>query len=303
MKPEDVSVWIDGARVAPADARVSVFDRAFLYGDSVFETMRSYGGHVYALEDHLERLEQSAKSVLIQLPSPRPGLAAEVRSAVAERRARGDTAEFYVRLMVSRGQGVLGLDPHNAGRPLRVLFVGPLEPPPSRFYDEGISVVSFLTARHGDVVRAPSAKTGNYLVAVLAADAARKAGAQEALFMDAEGHVSEGSTSNVFWCEGQTVFTPPLEAGILPGITRRGVIDAARRLGLPVQLRTPRLDELLAADEVFICSSIRELLPVVRIDGKSIAGAKPGPLGIRLHQTFRAQAERAALADFAAGQV
>jgi branched-chain amino acid aminotransferase len=275
-------VQIDGVSTPAGEAKVSVFDRGFLYGDSVFETIRTYGARPFALAEHLARLERSAELVFIPLPVPVATLAAEVESAVAE----AGNEESYVRLMITRGQGELGLDPALAEQPRRVLIVGPLKKLPQELYEQGAAVVTFRVQRPSDATPAEGAKIGNYLVAVLAMRAARQAGAQEALVVANGERVIEGASSNVFAVQGGVLITPPLEAGILPGITRDRVLRAATELGLSVRFECPTLPELLKMDEVFVCSSIRELLPVVRVDGEPIAGGEPGPLTRRLHEAF-----------------
>lgn len=274
---------IDGSLRPPGAQQISVFDRGFLYGDSVFETLRTYGGVPYGLGEHLARLERSAGLVFIDLPVPLSQIGDEVLAAVAA----GGNAESYVRLMVTRGQGALGLDPGLAERPSRVVIVQPLHPPPAALYESGIAVISYRTQRQVDATSAVGAKVGNYLVSVLAMREAGRVGALEALIVDAKGLVLEGGSSNVFLVVGGRLVTPDVSAGVLAGITRAHLLELAANLGIPVELRTPDLNEAYAADEVFISSSIRELMPVVRIDERTIAGGKPGPVFRRLLSEFR----------------
>jgi len=274
---------IDGSLRPPGAQQISVFDRGFLYGDSVFETLRTYGGVPYGLAEHLARLERSAALVFIDLPVPLSQIGDEVLAAVAA----GGNAESYVRLMVTRGQGALGLDPGLAERPSRVVIVQPLHPPPAALYEGGIAVISYRTQRQVDATSAVGAKVGNYLVSVLAMREAGRVGALEALIVDAKGLVLEGGSSNVFLVVGGRLVTPDVSAGILAGITRAHLLELAANLGIPVELRTPSLNEAYAADEVFISSSIRELMPVVRLDDRTIAGGKPGPVFRRLLSEFR----------------
>ena len=278
-------VQIDGQIVAPDRATVSVFDRGFLYGDSVFETIRTYGGRPFALDEHLKRLEHSAGLVYIELPVTLQQLRRETLLAVSQ----AGNPESYVRLMVTRGQGELGLDPALAGVARRVIIVSELHPLPPRWYEVGARAVSFRTQRAHDATPAQGAKIGNYLVAVLAMREAKKSGALEALVVNAEGRVVEGATSNVFYLKAGTLMTPPLDSGILPGITREHVLGAAQSLGCPVRFACPRLEELQAADEVFVSSSIRELLPIVEIDGQQIGAGRPGAVTRQLHAEFRRQ--------------
>lgn len=283
---DQLRVWIDGLAVDPSEARVSVFDRGFLYGDSVFETLRTYGGRPFALDAHLARLAESARRVRIQLPVSLAELGRELRAAAGS----GAFSESYLRLMVTRGSGELGLDPNLASRPLRVLIQGPLNPPSPEKYEHGIAVVSFRAQRPTDTTAAAGAKVGNYLVAVLAMEQARAHGADEALIVDAEDHVLEGSSSNFFWAKDGRLFTPAEDEGILPGITRGAILEIAAARGLRVDFRTPTLSELLEADELFLSSSIRELLPVVRIDGRPIGFGRPGELTRDLLDAFRVHA-------------
>jgi branched-chain amino acid aminotransferase len=283
------TVMIDGRIVPPEQAVVSVFDRGFLYGDSVFESLRTYGGVPFALGDHLARLERSAARVLIALPVSVAVLHDEIMAALASH----GSAESYVRLTLTRGVGrALGLDPELAERPLRVVFVSTLSPPPAELYERGIAAITFRAERPSDAPAVADAKIGNYLLAVLAMRAARAQGAAEALLEDASGHILEGSTSNVFAVIAGTLLTPPETAAILPGITRAHALAIAAHMGLPIELRTPLKDELLQADEVFISSSIRELVPVVSIDGQRVGPGLPGPITRELLRRFREAAAR-----------
>ena len=280
---------------------VSVFDRGFLYGDSVFETLRTYGGRPFALAQHVDRLAQSARKVFIDLPVDAATLCAEIAAACQQalRPELGDEppapappAELYIRLMVTRGVGALGLDPGLATDPLRVLIVTRLSPPPPEVYEQGISVVTYRVMRLADHTEATGAKLGNYLVAVLATRKAAAALAKEALIVDGAERVLEGATSNVFWVEGDELRTPGPDAGILDGITRQHVLQVAALLGKKVRLETPTLSQILAAREVFISSSVRELVPVVAVDGQRIGSGTPGPITLELLAAFRADCAR-----------
>lgn len=281
--PENIQIWIDGIRKVPENAHVSVLDRGFLYGDSVFETLRTYGKKPFALAEHMERLQESADRVLIELPLPLSALSEEVSRAVEA----SPFVESYVRIMVTRGVGALGLDPRQAVKPLRVILVAPLSAPPLSDYQNGIGVISFETSRTTDDTPAAGAKVGNYLVAVLASKKAAEAGAKEALIVNARGEVTEGATSNLFWFEGGRLLTPPLSAGILDGITRRNIIDVARLSNFELVEQVPTLDRLVASQGVFVSSSIREMLPVVTVDGRQVSGGKVPEAFVGLHAAFR----------------
>ncbi len=280
-------VSIDGRIVSAAEASVSVFDRGFLYGDSVFETLRTYGGVPFALSEHLERLKRSAARVYIPLPVSD----AQLRGELADVLAAANNPESYVRLMLTRGRGEsLGLDPALANAPLRLVLVTPLHPSPDWYYERGVAVVTYRTQRVSDATTAAGAKLGNYLVAVLAMKEARAAGAEEALVTDLDGRIIEGSTSNVFAVERDCLVTPPEEAGILLGITRERVIALATELGVPIEYRSFTADELVRADEAFICSTVREIVPVVSIDGRAVGPGVPGPRTQALLRAFRERA-------------
>lgn len=276
-------VMIDGELVAPQQATVSVLDRGFLYGDSVFETIRTYQGRPFALAEHLGRLGVSAGRVFIELPVDAATFAREVQRAVDATK----NPESYIRVMVTRGTGALGLDPQAAELPLRVIIVDELKPPAASDYENGIKAITYQTQRFGDSTDAAGAKVGNYLVAVLAMREARARGAAEALVQDRSGRIIEGSTSNVFAVSGGRLVTPSESLGILPGITRARVLEAANALGLQVVYDALSRDRLATIDELFISSSIRELLPVVQVDDRPVAGGTPGPWTRRLLQEFR----------------
>jgi len=279
------TVMIDGKLVPPERAVVSVFDRGFLYGDSVFETLRTYRGKPFDLGMHLGRLERSAARVLIPLPVSLTDLEREVLQAIEAH----PSAERYVRLTLTRGVGrSLGLDPELADTPLRVIAVMDLTLPPPELYERGIRAITYRIERASDTIGVADAKIGNYLLAVLAMRAARAAGAQEALLEAANGDLLEGTTSNVFAVFRGKLTTPPESSAILPGITRAHVLELARAAGVPVELRAVPKTELAGADEVFICSSIRELVPVVNVDGQAVGPGVPGPVTRELLGLYRA---------------
>ncbi len=281
------TVMIDGQLVPPERAQVSVFDRGFLYGDSVFESLRSYQGTLFALDEHLARLKRSAERVAIALPVSLDTLRSEMRHAL---RVHG-SPDSYLRLTLTRGMGrSLGLDPELALEPLRVLLVTALTLPPAEIYEHGISAITYRAERPSDAAGVADAKIGNYLLAVLAMRAARALGAREALIEDSHGHILEGTSCNVFAVFAGKLVTPPESAAILPGITRGHVLELARAAGMKVELRAIAKPELGSAQEVFVCSSIRELVPVVSIDGHPVGSGCPGATTRQLLQAYRDRA-------------
>ena len=280
----ECAVLIDGSLVPVERASVSVFDRGFMYGDSVFESLRTYGGVPFALDRHLERLQRSAARVALRLPVTLTELREEVERGLAALGAD----ESYVRLTVTRGIGRgLGLDPTLADAPLRVILVTPFAQPAPELYERGTTAICFRSERPSDAAGVADAKIGNYLLGVLAMARAREQGAQEALIEDAHGHLLEGATSNFFVVMGERLVTAPETAAILPGITRARVLELARSRGLRVELRAIRKLELPSFEEAFVCSSLRELVPVVRIDGHPVGSGVPGPVTRDLLLAFR----------------
>jgi branched-chain amino acid aminotransferase len=277
-------VLIDGRPMLPEAAKISVFDRGFLYGDSVFEALRTYGGRPFALDRHLARLAESAARVFIELPASLEQIGREVESAIVG----AGNAESYVRLTVTRGVGeAMGLDPGLARHALRVVIVTPLVSPPATTYRDGVAAITHRTERVTDHA-AVGAKVGNYLTAVLANREARRAGAAEAFIVDGRGCVIEGATSNVFIVtDDGALVTPPETDGILLGITRETVLSVAAQLGIPIRLESLPIDAVTRAAEVFFSSSIRELVPVVSLDGLQIGAGLPGPTTLRLLASFR----------------
>jgi branched-chain amino acid aminotransferase len=277
-------VSLDGRIVPPELATVSVFDRGFLYGDSVFEVLRTYGGVLFGFEEHLARLARSAELALIPF-SDIELLRHEILAVVA---ATGNP-ETYIRVVVTRGTGeALGLDPALARAPLRVVLATDVPPMPAAMYERGIAVITYRTQRVSEGTSAVGAKLGNYLLSILATEAAKRVGADEALILDVHGQVVEGTTSNVFLVRAGTLVTPPDSAGLLAGITRQKVLELARGLGIGVEQRMFAPAELASADEVFITSSIRELVPVIAADGVVAGQGRPGPVTAALLAAYRA---------------
>lgn len=282
-------VAIDGVLVPADRATVSVFDRGFLYGDSVFDTTRTYRGELFKLPQHIARLAESAGKMGFTLPISVHDGVAEVTRLVDEVRAHHGGGEWVARFMVTRGHGPIGLDPTLAADPRRVLYIHELHLPPAEAYKNGVGVITYPTFRPSDA--AQGAKVGNYLESVLAIRHAKAKDAHEALILTHDGHVVEGTTTNVFAIRGQTLLTPPASETLLLGITRGLVLQVATSVGLTIEERRLLPTDLIRADETFVTSSVRELLPVSCVDGHVIGKGTCGPVTRALHEAFRTQNE------------
>lgn len=267
---------------------MSAFDHAFLYGDSIYETLRTERGHPAFLAQHLARLARSAELLGMTLP---PGISRTVTAAVGRARARLRVPDVTVRIMLTRGAGEITPDPTKAGPGELLVYLRPFVPRPGQHYERGVSAV-VARARKASPRSIPSAaKTGNFLPHVLATAEARRAGVEEALMLSVEGELAEGTTSNLFWFRGETLFTPHLRTGILPGITRRLVIELARNAGIRVAEVVARPRALRAAEEAFLTSSTAGVIPLVRVDGVAIGS---GRVGERTQEIARLYRERVA---------
>lgn len=272
-----------------ADGGVSVFDRGFLYGDGVFEVLRTYRSEPWRLEEHLGRLALAARRVGITVPISNARWIAEVRAVLSERPTGSDSV---LRLALTRGVGPTGLDPSLATVPTRLTLATPLPALPASLYQRGLSAtlttVDRATPREG-MLSLSGVKSSNYQLHILALRDARGRGFDDALLLSSDGALIESTSANVFVVSGPELRTPPLESGPLDGITRAEVLSIARELG--VATACPRLDpsDLWTADEVFLTSSVRELVPVVRVDDHVVGDGTPGPLTRRLHAAYRAR--------------
>lgn len=275
------AISIDGQLVDAQEGAIPVMDRGFLYGDSAFEVLRTYDGQPFELGAHLERLSRSCELLGIPPVEPRV-LAEEVEAAL-------DTAgndESYVRIIVTRGVTAIGIGMADEVQPRRVVIVIPLAPQPRELYTQGVEVATVMGPRSLDGGLAAGAKASNYLPNILSLEAARARGAYEAIQTAAGGELLEGATSNLFVVKDGRVRTPPLSVGILGGITRQVVMRVAREEGIPLEESILYPPDLYGADEAFITSSLREIVPVVRADGVVVGQGSPGPITQRLHQAF-----------------
>ncbi len=291
---QNMIVNINGKLFAPNQisdqAKVGVFDRGYMYGDSLYEVARTYEGHLFALDEHLTRLEESAKLCRMVLTQPLSQYRQEMTAAVdAFRRLPGCAQiEAYCRIIVSRGIGKIGFGLNCVTSPSQyVIIVQPLDPPTAAQYEKGFRYQVVKRLRNSPKALDPAMKSGNYLNSLLAYLEAAAEDFDDALMCNADGHMTEGTTFNVFYVKRGIVCTSTLDIGILDGITRRMTIEVAGKLGIPVrQVRFPK-ERLYEADEVFMTSTIKEVFPVSKVDGHVIAGGKPGPITRKLTDAFR----------------
>jgi branched-chain amino acid aminotransferase len=272
-----------GQIVDPAQAAISVFDRGFLYGDSVYETMRTAGGRAVELARHLQRLHHSADQIGLELPVADEALA----GAIARTHAASGNAESYVRVMVTRGEGPLMLDSRASDAPTMVIIVQPLKLPEPAAYERGLSAVVVDTVKGGGTLD-PSIKSGNYLSNVLALREAIAAGGEDAIMRNPDGDIAEGATSNLFVVVDGRLHTPSLSTGVLAGITRQVVVELATELGMAPQQGRVTTQMLEAASEVFLTSSVRGIMPVTRLDGHPVAQGRVGPVSQKLMDRYAA---------------
>ena len=260
---ESAGIYLNDRLVSLAEARVSVLDHGFLYGDGVYETMRVYGGVVFMMEEHFARLEKSASLIELRLPkSPR-----QIKLAIYETLEACGHKDAYLRVTVSRGEGPIGLDPELCPRPTFFVYAGRLKPPPRDYYEKGITLAMVHTRRNLMEALDPQIKSLNFLNNIMAKAEAKKAGAHEALMLNHRGQLAEGTTSNIFFVAKGALCTPGPGCGILRGITRDVVLGIARRLDMKVMEGEFGEEDILGASEVFITSTIMEVVPVVRFTG------------------------------------
>ena len=280
-----------GRPVPPEEAVVSAFDRGFLYGDSVYETLRTAGGVPVDLEAHLSRLTRSAAGIMLRVPFSDEDIVEAMRRTMAD----AGNEDSKVRVVVTRGGGAMALDTRRSEAPLLVVYVTPLELPSQEDVRRGLSAAVVDYRGHNRDMFAPALKTGNYLPSILALRSAIEQGAEEAILLNAEGDVAEAAASNLFAVIEGRLVTPHLATGLLPGITRERVLDLAARAGLDTEERRLSVAELRGASEVFLTSSIRGIMPVTRLDGRPVGlaapGARrgePGPVTARVRAAYEA---------------
>ena len=279
-----MKVYVDGKFYDQAQAKVSVFDHGLLYGDGVFEGIRAYNGRVFKLREHVDRLYASAKAILLTVPlSP-----TAMTRAVVQTCRRNGIRDGYVRLVVTRGVGTLGLNPNRCKRGSIIIIAGKIQLYPEAYYRNGMEIITVPTTRNLHSALNPAIKSLNYLNNILAKIEANNAGVEEAIMLNAEGFVAECTGDNLFIMKNGELLTPPLAAGALYGITRSVVMELAREEGCGVGEPNLTRYDLFNADECFLTGTGAEIVPVVKIDGRVIGRGKPGRLTRKLVAKYHA---------------
>jgi len=278
-----MKVYLNGEFVEREDAKISVFDHGLLYGDGVFEGIRLYSGCVFKLDEHLERLEHSAKAILLDLPMSRE----EFAEAVCESCRVNDLTDGYVRLVVTRGPGHLGLTPDGCGPAGVIVIADTIQLYPEELYETGLKIITVPSRRINSAALPPAVKSLNYLNNILAKIEAKRVGFQEALMLNDKGEVAECTGDNVFVLQKSTLYTPPLDAGSLRGITRGAVMDIADELGVPLAEQALTRYDLWTADECFLTGTAAEVIPCVEVDHRAVGSGMPGEVTKRFIASFQ----------------
>ncbi|HON07467.1 MAG TPA: branched-chain-amino-acid transaminase [Verrucomicrobiota bacterium] len=277
-----MKIYINGKYYDENNAMVSVFDHGLLYGDGVFEGIRAYSGRVFKLKEHIERLYYSAKAIMLTIPlTP-----AEMTQALIETCRQNKIKDGYIRLVVTRGVGSLGLDPFKCSKPSVIIIADKIQLYPQKVYEEGMKIVTVATTRNFHNSLNPAIKSLNYLNNILAKIEATNAGAEEAIMLNSEGFVAECTGDNIFIIKNNDLLTPPLYAGALRGVTRLAVIEVGKQIGLNVIETNLTRYDLYNADESFLTGTAAEIVPVNTIDGRIIGEGKCGPITKKLLEQF-----------------
>ncbi len=276
-------IYIDGKYFDKSDAKISVFDHAFLYGDGVFEGIRVYNSRVFRLKEHVDRLFESALAIKLEVPMSREQMVDAIQKTVDINKK----TDGYIRPIVTRGGGTLGLDIRKTSNPQVVIIVDDISLYPAELYEQGLEIATVATIRNHPAALNPRIKSLNYLNNILAKMEAVQAGCGEALMLNHKGEVAECSGDNVFVVKAGELRTPPIDAGILEGITRNAVIELAEQANIPFRELAMTRHDIYAADEVFLTGTAAEVIPVVKCDARSIGTGKPGPITKKIRQAFR----------------
>ena len=278
-----MKIYLDGKFVDQADAKISVFDHGLLYGDGVFEGIRLYQGNVFRLEEHLERLEMSAKAILLDLPWSRK----EISDATRETCRQNGLTDGYIRLVVTRGVGDLGLSPWLCPKPSIFIIAAKIALYPAEHYTSGLSICTVPTRRINPAALPPTVKSLNYLNNILAKIEAKQSGCLEAIMLNDQGYVAECTGDNLFVIRKGEILTPSASQGALKGITRDAIFDIAAEIGVPMREANLTRYDVWCADECFLTGTAAEVIPVVKLDGRVIGDGKPGSVTARVLEAFR----------------
>ncbi len=278
-----LKIYLDGEFVDQEQAKVSVFDHGLLYGDGIFEGIRAYHGRVFKLKEHLDRLYESAKSILLEIPIT----IEEMEEVVTESLRKNDLRDAYIRLIVSRGKGDLGLDPRKCPKASVICIAASITLFSKELYEKGLEVVTVPTRRNISEAVNPRIKSLNYLNNILAKIEANQAGTIEAIMLNSDGYVCEGTADNIFIIKNGVLITPPTYVGILEGITRNTVMEIARQKGIEVKEQVFTRHDVYIADEIFLTGTAAELIPVIKVDGRVIGAGVPGEMFSGLLKEFK----------------
>ena len=278
-----LQIYIGGQYFDKENAKISVYDHGLLYGDGVFEGMRSYSGKVFRMQQHIDRLYESALAICLTIPITKEQLIADVNKTLQINSLK----EAYIRLIVTRGSGSLGLDPNRTSDPQVIIIADSISLYPEEHYRKGLKIITAATIRNHPAALSPRVKSLNYLNNILAKIEGLQAGCVEALMLNIKGEVAECTGDNIFIVKNGVVQTPPKDAGILDGITRNAILELATELGIPAKETTLTRHDLFVADECFLTGSAAEVIPVVSIDGRTIAQGNVGPVTIQLMAEFK----------------
>ncbi|MEF2243328.1 MULTISPECIES: branched-chain-amino-acid transaminase [unclassified Paenibacillus] len=276
-------IYLNGEYVTKEDAKISVYDHGFLYGDGIFEGIRVYEGNIFKCQEHLVRLYDSAKSIMLDIPLSME----EMEAALIETLRRNEMRDGYIRLVVSRGPGNLGLDPKRCPAAWVIIIVEQLAIYSEEAYRNGLVSVSVSQRRNIPDALNPKIKSLNYLNNILVKIQANLAGVGEAIMLNSQGYVAEGSSDNIFIIKNGTVFTPPCYVGALEGITRAAIIELCEKFGYKLKEEPFTLHDVYVADEVFFTGTAAEVIAVREVDGRTIGAGKAGPITTHLLQEFR----------------
>ncbi|MCI0682912.1 MAG: branched-chain-amino-acid transaminase [Gemmataceae bacterium] len=276
-------VYINGKLYDKADAKISVYDHGLLYGDGVFEGIRIYHGKVFKLKEHVDRLFESAQAIKLEIPLSREQMAKAIQDTVNA----NDKKDGYIRPLVTRGAGYLGLDPRRTSDPQVVIIVDDISLYPPELYENGMEIATVATIRNHPAALNPRIKSLNYLNNILAKIEGIQQGCLESLMLNHKGEIAECTGDNVFLVKGGKLRTPPIDAGVLEGITRNAVIELAREARIPVDEMSLTRHDVFIADECFLTGTAAEIIPVVKCDGRPIDNGRPGPITRLLREAFQ----------------